>query len=166
LFLEMQLQVIYCDPMKVTFRRVLASVISRKIRKFPKPGEAPVPPGGWLRAIRLATGMPASYPAKKLGLTQQGFDALEKNEAAGAITLKSLKRAADAMECDVVYALVPRGGSIGTMILRQAVARARKAILPVAHSMRLESQGSKPGPKVRELARKLAAHPSRTLWNG
>lgn len=152
--------------MKINFRRILASVISRKIRKFPKPRDVPVPVGGWLRAIRMATGMPASYPAKKLGLTQQGFDALEKSEAAGAITLKSLKRAADAMECDVVYALIPRSGSVGTMILQQAVARARKAILPVAHSMHLESQGSKPGPKVRDLARRLAARPGRTLWNG
>ena len=139
--------------------------MSKKLRKFPKHAEAHVPPTGWLRAIRLATGMPATYPAKKLGLTQQGFDALEKSEAAGAITLKSLKRAADAMGCDLVYAIVPRGGSVRTMIDRQAVARARRQILPVAHSMRLESQGSKLGPKVRELARRLALRPSRALWN-
>jgi predicted DNA-binding mobile mystery protein A len=151
--------------MNPSLRRILTSVISKKLRKFPKHAEAPVPPGGWLRAIRLATGMPANYPAKKLGLTQQGFDALERSEAAGTIMLKSLKRAADAMGCDLVYALIPRSGSVRTIIERQAVARARRQILPVAHSMRLESQGSKPGPKVRELAKKLAAHPSRTLWN-
>jgi predicted DNA-binding mobile mystery protein A len=151
--------------MNASFRRVLATVISKKLRKFPKPSEVPVPPSGWLHAIRLATGMPATYPARKLGLTQQGFDALEKSEAAGAITLKSLKRAADAMGCDLVYAVVPRGGSVRTMVERQAIARARKEILPVAHSMRLENQGSRPGPKVRELARKLAALRSRNLWN-
>lgn len=151
--------------MKSKFRRVLARVISKKLQKFPNHAAVPVPPGGWLRAIRFATGMPAAFPARKLGLTQQGFDALEKSEASGAITLKSLKRAADAMDCDLVYAVVPRGGgSVAPMIERQAVARARRQILPVAHSMRLESQGSKPGPKVRELARKLAEHPSRVLW--
>ena len=156
----------HCGFMKPAFRKILSRVISKKLQKFPKCVDVPVPPGGWLRAIRLATGMPASYPASKLGLTQQGFDALEKSEAAGGIALKSLKRAADAMDCDLVYAVVPRGGgSVGAMIERQAVARARKQILPIAHSMRLESQGSKPGPKVRELARKLAAHPSRALWS-
>src|SRR5438270_14093851 len=102
--------------MNLSFRKILTNVISKKLSKFPKPTEAPVPPTGWLRAIRLATGMPAIYPARKLGLTQQGFDALEKSEAAGAITLKSLKRAADAMNCDLVYAVVPRGGSVRTMI--------------------------------------------------
>lgn len=151
--------------MTPSFRRVLASVISKKLRKFPKPTEVRVPPTGWLRAIRLATGMPATYPARKMGVTQQSFDALEKSESAGTISLSSLKRAADAMDCDLVYAVVPRGGSVRTMIERRADARARREILPVAHSMRLESQGSKPGPKVRELARKLAAHPSRALWN-
>jgi predicted DNA-binding mobile mystery protein A len=151
--------------MKPSFRKILTNILSKMIGKFPKPTEAPVPPTGWLRAIRLATGMPATYPARKLGLTQQGFDSLEKSEAAGAITLKSLKRAADAMDCDLVYAVIPRGGSVRTMIQRQAIARARREILPVAHSMRLESQGSSPGPKVRELARKLAARRSRTLWN-
>lgn len=150
--------------MTPSFRKSLANMISKKLRLFPKYSEARVPPTGWLRAIRLATGMPATFPAKKLGLTQQGFDALEKSEAAGGISLKSLKRAADAMDCDLVYAVVPRAGSVRTMIDRQAVARARRQILPVAHSMRLESQGSKSGSKIRELARSLAAQPSRALW--
>jgi predicted DNA-binding mobile mystery protein A len=151
--------------MTTSHRRILATGISKKLRKFPKPAEVPVPPGGWLRAIRLATGMPAVYPARKLELTQQGFDWLEKSEATGAISLKSLKRAADAMDCDLVYAVVPRSGSVRTMIERQAFTRAKKQILPVAHSMHLESQGSKSGPKVRDLARRLAARPNRALWN-
>jgi predicted DNA-binding mobile mystery protein A len=152
--------------MKPLFRSLLARVITRKLRKFPKPVEAPPPTGGWLRAIRLATGMPATYPAAKLNLTRQAFAELEKNEALGTITLNSLQRAAQAVDCDLVYALVPRTGSLQTMIVKQALAQAKNAILPVAHSMRLESQGTKsgPGPKIRALARKLAARPGRELW--
>jgi predicted DNA-binding mobile mystery protein A len=152
--------------MRPSFRSLFARVITRTLRKFPKPIEAPPPAGGWLRAIRLATGMPASYPAAKLNMTRQAFAELEKNEALGAITIKSLRRAAQAVDCDLVYALVPRTGSLQTMIIKQALARAKNAILPVAHSMRLESQGTKsgPGPKVRALARKLAERPSRELW--
>ncbi len=150
--------------MKPSFRSLLAQVITRKLRKFPKPIEAAPPAGGWLRAIRLATGMPSSYPAAKLNLTRQSFAELEKNEAVGTITLKSLQRAAQAVDCDLVYALVPRSGSLQTMIVKQALAQAKNAILPVAHSMSLESQGTKIGPKVRALAKKLAARPSRELW--
>ncbi|MGH7982759.1 MAG: mobile mystery protein A [Candidatus Udaeobacter sp.] len=150
--------------MNSSFRRVLTSILSKKISRFPKPAEAPVPPNGWLRAIRLATAMPAIYPAKKLGLTQQGFDALEKSEAAGSITLKSLKRAADAMDCDLVYALIPRSGSVRTLVERRALAKARSEILPVSHSMHLENQGTKIGPNVRALAKKLIAQRNRELW--
>jgi predicted DNA-binding mobile mystery protein A len=108
--------------------------------------------------------MPGSYPANRLNLTRQAFAELEKNEAQGAITLRSLRRAAQAIDCDLVYALVPRSGSLQTMIVKQALARAKNAILPVAHSMSLESQGTKIGPKVRALAKKLAARPSHELW--
>jgi predicted DNA-binding mobile mystery protein A len=156
----------YSLTMKPSFRSLLARAITRKLRKFPKPSEAVPPVGGWLRAIRLATGMPASYPAAKLNLTRQSFADLEKNEALGAITLKSLRRAADAVDCDFVYALLPRSGSLQTMIAKQALARAKNSILPVTHSMQLESQGPKsgPGPNVRALARKLAERPGRGLW--
>ena len=150
--------------MKPGYRKILASVLSKKLEKFPPLKEVPVPPGGWLRAIRMAIGMPASYAARRTDLTQQGFSTLEKSEAAETITLKSLKRAADALDCDLVYAVVPRQGSVKKLIERQATSRARKAILPVSHSMYLESQGSKPGGKVIELARRLAARPSRALW--
>jgi predicted DNA-binding mobile mystery protein A len=150
--------------MKPAYRTTLGDVISKKLRKFPPLKLVPVPPGGWLRAIRMAVGMPASYAAKRTHLTQQGFSTLEKSEAAGTITLNSLRRAAEAIQCDLVYAVVPRQGSLKKLIERQATSRARKAILPVSHSMHLESQGSKPGPKVVELARRLAAKPSRALW--
>jgi predicted DNA-binding mobile mystery protein A len=150
--------------MKPAYRRFFVSVLSKKTSKFPTLKEAPVPPGGWLRAIRTAIGMPASYAAKRTDLTQQGFSILEKSEASETITLKSLKRAANALDCDLVYALVPRHGSVKKLIERQATSRARKMILPVSHSMHLESQGSKSGAKVVELARRFASRPSRALW--
>jgi predicted DNA-binding mobile mystery protein A len=150
--------------MKPSYRRVLARILSKKVSKIPSAKDVPVPPGGWIRAIRMAIGMPASYAAKRAHLTQQGFSMLERNEAAEKITLKSLKRAAEAIDCDVVYALVPRAGSLKKLIERQATARARKSILPVSHSMHLENQGSPSGPKVAELARRLAERPSSALW--
>jgi predicted DNA-binding mobile mystery protein A len=150
--------------MKASFRAIFTKSLNRKIKRFPKPADVPAPSGGWVRAIRLATGMPANYAARKLKVTRQGFAELEKSEAAGTISLKSLQRAGDALNCQLVYALVPRNGSLGKLIIERAVARARKTLQPVSHSMSLESQGTKPGPKVRELAKKLAAQPNRKLW--
>ena len=70
---------------------------------------------GWLRAIRDALGMPARHVADRLGVHTNAVFAMEKSEQAGTIRLDTLRRAADALGCDVVYALVPRTSLAGTV---------------------------------------------------
>ena len=68
----------------------------------------PRPPAGWLRAIREALGMTSGVLAERLGVTASGARKLEQAEAIDAITLGTLRRVADALDCDLQYALVPR----------------------------------------------------------
>ena len=98
-----------------------------------------VPPKGWVRAVRDALGMTGVQFAKRLGIRPPSVDALEKSEANGSIQLKTLRRAAEALDCTIVYALVPKKP------LEQAVHdRARKIAVRdlgrVAHTMKLEAQ--------------------------
>jgi predicted DNA-binding mobile mystery protein A len=97
------------------------------------------PPKGWVRAIRDALGMTGVQFAKRLGIRPQSVEALEKSEANGSIQLKTLRRAAEAVDCTLVYALVPNSSLEGTV-----QARARKIALRdlgrVAHTMKLEAQ--------------------------
>lgn len=68
-----------------------------------------VPPGlGWARSIREALGWSTSVLGRKLGMSHAGVRKLEAAEAAGVITLASLYKLAQALECDLRYALVPR----------------------------------------------------------
>ena len=69
-------------------------------------------PGGWLRAVRQATGIPVYVLAKRLGVTKHEIFRLEKAESSSRIMLANLKRAAEALGCDLVYGLVPRKGSL------------------------------------------------------
>jgi predicted DNA-binding mobile mystery protein A len=97
------------------------------------------PPMGWIRAIRDALGMTGVQFAKRLGVRPQSVDALETSEANGSIQLKTLRRAAEALDCTLVYTLVPNTS------LEEAVRdRARKIAIRdlgrVAHTMRLEAQ--------------------------
>ena len=99
------------------------------------------PPKGWVRAIRDALGMNGVQFAKRLGIRPQSVEALEKSEAEGTIQLKTLRRAAEALDCTLVYALVPNTS------LEDAIdARARKIAIRdlgrVAHTMKLEAQGT------------------------
>lgn len=150
--------------MKPAFRKILLRRLTDALEPFK--GTHPVPPGGgWLRSIRLALGMPARYPARKLRFTTQAFESLEKSEAAEAITLKTLRKAANAIDCELVYALVPKSGSLDAMIKQQAKKRARKTMAPVAHTMLLESQGTHTSEnRINEIAEQLADSPKPSLW--
>ena len=66
------------------------------------------PGRGWIKAIREAIGMTTGQFARRLGVSQPRVAALEKAEADGVVTLKRLRQAAEALDCDFVYALVPR----------------------------------------------------------
>lgn len=94
---------------------------------------------GWIQTIRTALGMTTRQLAARIGVTQSTLAELEKSEAADKITLHSLRRAADAMDCDLQYVLVPRG-SLKKRVENQAEAIARQRVSRVFHTMRLEDQ--------------------------
>lgn len=98
-----------------------------------------VPPKGWIRAIRDAIGMTGPQLARRLGMTAQGLVSVERSEAQGKIQLSTLRRAAEAMDCVLVYALVPET-SLTEMVEGRARALALTALSRVSHSMALEDQ--------------------------
>jgi predicted DNA-binding mobile mystery protein A len=65
---------------------------------------------------------------------------LEKGEAEDRITLRSMRAAANALDCDLVYAFVPRADSMQDLIENRARAEAKNRVLGVEHSMALENQ--------------------------
>lgn len=98
-----------------------------------------MPPKGWVRAIRDAIGMTGAQLARRLGMTAQGIVSLERSEASGKIQLNTLRRAAEAMDCILVYALVPKT-SLTEMVDHRARDIALQALRRVSHSMALEDQ--------------------------
>lgn len=102
-------------------------------------GSVARPPKGWLRAIRDALGMTTKQFARRLGVSQPRVVALEKGEIDETLTLASLRRAAEALDCTLVYVLVPKQPLVAT--LRQRAERKADAQLSrVSHTMRLENQ--------------------------
>ena len=110
-----------------------------KLMNLKQVSDFPPPPKGWIRAIREIIGMSGVQFAERLGVTSQSIADLEKSEALGTIQLASLRKAADALDCDLVYALVPKTSLDGSV---QGRARniARRALLQVTRTMTLESQ--------------------------
>ena len=102
---------------------------------------AGTPAGGWLRAVRQAMGLAQSTVAKNTGISQQAYAQFERGEAVGTLSLGNLQRAAAAMDCDLVYFLVPRDGrakSFGELAAQHDPDFAH--LQASEHSMALEGQ--------------------------
>jgi len=110
------------------------------------------PPRGWVRAIRDALGMTSRQLAARMGLSQSTIAALEKGEVADTVTLKTLREAAAALDCQLVYALVPRT-TLDQMVRERANSIAEKNLARVHHTMRLENQALRDSELVEERER-------------
>jgi predicted DNA-binding mobile mystery protein A len=97
------------------------------------------PPKGWIRALRDALGMSTAQLGKRIGKRKQSVEDWEDAEVDGSIQLRTLRQAAEALECRLVYALVPK-----TSLMDAVQSRARKIatrdLKRVAHTMKLEAQ--------------------------
>lgn len=126
--------------MKPEFRSLRAKQLERSLRPFADAQDLQRPQKGWIRAVRQATGLSMRELSKRLGQAPSRTSALEKSEAEYRITLGSLRNAADALGCQLVYALVPKSGSIQDLAEKQARAKAAENVRAVEHSMALEDQ--------------------------
>lgn len=125
------------------------------------------PPRGWIRAIREALGMTTAQLAARLGIAQPSAVGLEKAEADKAITLQTLERAARALDCTLVYALVPRE-PLDTLVHERARGIAHERLRTISHSMALEDQrvgDADEQAQLERLAQKLIDGPGSALWN-
>lgn len=112
--------------------------LDRKLRTFPDE-LAVLPPQGWIVAIRHALGMSVRDLGRRMGTSGQRASKLERDELSGGIHLASLQRAAEAMNCRLVYAFVPNE-PLEDMVRQQARLKAAGILAPIAHSMRIEEQ--------------------------
>ena len=93
----------------------------------------------WIRYMRKALNMTPGQLARRMGLTLPSLYQLERQEASDKINLQSLKKAAKAMECDLVYAFIPRK-SLDEMIDHQAEKKARELVMSSHLHMEYEDQ--------------------------
>lgn len=124
------------------------------------------PSGGWIAAVRKSLGMSMRQMAARIGITQQSAARLEANEVEDSITLKSLRKAAEALDCRLLYVLLPNQGSLQTTLSRQALKKAKEIVAAVDHSMQLEAQGvGNLHEKIKETAEELVRNPNSKLWD-
>ena len=114
--------------------------LDERFREIGPPARFAPPVRGWIKAIREALGMTTAQLAQRLKVKQPSIVAIEQSEAKGTIELQTLRRVAEALDCTLVYALVPNR-PLEETVRDRARFFLRRRREPVEHSMRLEDQG-------------------------
>ena len=115
------------------------SQLDERFRKLGPARRYAPPVRGWIKAIREALGMSTAQLARRLRIKQPSLVQLEQSEAKGTIELRTLRRVAAALDCTLVYALVPNK-PLEAMVRDRARAFGRSRREYVEHSMLLENQ--------------------------
>ena len=97
------------------------------------------PQRGWIKAIREGLGMTSAQLATRMGIRQPSVAELEKSEAEKRITLASLERVAEALDCRLVYMLVPNQ-PLSARVTKRANEMAEEQLAAVNQTMKLEQQ--------------------------
>lgn len=125
------------------------------------------PSRGWLRAIREALGMTTKQLGSRIGVVPSRITALEQAEVTGGTTLKSLREAAEAMGCTLVYAIVPTR-PMDDLLRERASTLASEELARTNHTMRLEDQALDADDFAAERERLIALYmegSARRLWD-
>jgi predicted DNA-binding mobile mystery protein A len=91
------------DPTKEEFENDLRDMIRAigSVERFLPPQE------GYIRTVRKWRGMSGASVARRMGIKPQSLAGIEKSEQDGDVRLKTLRLAANAIDCTVVYILIP-----------------------------------------------------------
>jgi predicted DNA-binding mobile mystery protein A len=156
------------------FQRLARRQLSVALAPYLATGERTPPRDGWISALREALDMTVRQLAARLGISPSNVVRLEQRERDDTISLGALRRAADALDCDLVYAVVPRTGPMArpavelldALIETRAHAVAEAEIARVAHTMALEDQSVSYADMQAQIADRAAAlvRTPRQLW--
>ncbi len=145
-------------------RKIARQRLDERLSAFRRESRFTVPPKGWTRAIRDALGMSALQLGTRLGMKPQSVADLEKSEAHGTIQLKTLRKAAEALDCTLVYALVPKS-SLEDAVQTRAREIASRELARIGHTMDLEAQGLSKAEREAQIDAYVREHiRNRDIW--
>jgi predicted DNA-binding mobile mystery protein A len=94
---------------------------------------------GWIRYMRQAMCMTLGTLSKAAGLAQATVQQIEKREVSGKVTIETMRKIAAAMNCDFVYAIVPKQ-ELSEFLKKKATLKATRIVRDADVHMTLEDQ--------------------------
>jgi len=120
-------------------KKLIREQVDASLSQFSSLYNTNIPRKGWIRAIRDALGMTARQLAERLGIAQQAVARIEKDEIDGSVTIKTMRRIAEQLDCQFVYGFVPKT-SLKETIQTRAKQVAAKRLTEANQTMALEDQ--------------------------
>ena len=119
-------------------------------------------PSGWIKTVREAIGMTVSQLAARLGVTQPRITKMESNE--DNLKLSTMKKAAEAMNCEFVYYFKPRA-AFQNLVDEQGQKEAAEVLKTVNVNMSLEDQEIAEDEAVKDFASDLINTKIKQIWD-
>jgi predicted DNA-binding mobile mystery protein A len=115
------------------------SQIERRLNSIRKAANYTKVKPGWIQYTRQALGMTLKKLAERTGVSKATVAQAERSEQQGKTTIATLKKMAEAMECEFVYAFVPKS-TIKATLREQALKKAVRLLSNADTHMTLEDQ--------------------------
>ena len=154
--------------MKSTNNKLIIKQLDKKLQILKPLQTIELPKGGWISLVRNSLNMSLRQLGERTSKTAQGIRKIEKNEAEGTITLKSLRDVGEALDMKFVYGFVPKDGSLEKMIEKRAMELAHKIVMRTSTSMKLEDQensAERLKEAVTEMADEFKREIPKRLWD-
>lgn len=122
---------------------------------------------GWIHAARRAFGLSLRKVGTLLGISAQSVKDAEQRELDGSISLGRLREVAAALDMELVYGFVPKGGSTETVLRARAYQIAERIHDRTLQTMALEAQtpyGIDKKARIQELADRVLTEKPELLW--
>jgi predicted DNA-binding mobile mystery protein A len=123
-------------------QKLILEQLDRKIKEVILLDSVVIPSEGWIYSIRNALGMSLRQLGNKLGITAQSVKEIEIREKSGTVSLAVLRQVGACLDMKLVYAFIPKSGSMDKMIENRAMEIATEIIRRTSASMILEDQGN------------------------
>ncbi len=149
-------------------KALILAQLDRKIAPLKSLERLQVPENGWIYAIRRALQMTLTQLGDRLSMTRQGAKKLEEREAAGSISLKTLREVARVLDMKLIYGFIPNADSLDEMVTAKADSLARKIVMRTHQNMQLEDQGNTKEQilaAIAELSSEIKKEMRRSLWD-
>ena len=125
------------------------------------------PPFGWIKAVRSGLNMSGRQLANRIGVSKQSISRMEQDEVTGSITIKTMRKVAEGLDCVFVYGFVPRT-SLENTVRTKSEQVARDRMKRIDRTMSLEEQNIKEEnleKLINEDVKKMVEKMPRTLWD-